>query len=469
MRRSDIGGASRAAKEGGVTSSVFSTRGILSLLALLFLLTVHHALQDWYVEDSCASVAAAAASTMRGRSASGADAPAPAMAAAAPAPAPVSCLPAPALPCVPKTSPSSGTPPTPPAPPTPGLVQSLADGGRCHLPELTANGKPFTVTHHAAISPDQALASAVQSSATAAVQAAASKPSPEWWMAAYGDADYITSRSKPGSDTFFEEGSARFFVRTLRTARAARAAANDARPVWFLDVGANIGVHALAVAAAGFPTVAVEGSPPTAARLRCSKLMNSFEHLVVVHAAIAAQEGPVCFAERDVNNAGMNWLDAGKSDAAAAAACPATHAAPGLPMAVLAARQLGPSAPGPTLIKVDIEGSELVFLQSLEPLLRSGVPGGGEPWRPEAMMMELRPELLGTRGADVQAIITFVKGHGYRSFFADMGGEELTKAVGMSQKDAYELVHGKRTCPNYVFVREDLDPANYKNHFGCDE
>ena len=46
-----------------------------------------------------------------------------------------------------------------------------------------------------------------------------------------------------------------------------------------VQVGSNIGVHSLHVAAAGYPTISIEGFRPTAARTFCSKLLNRFEHM----------------------------------------------------------------------------------------------------------------------------------------------------------------------------------------------
>lgn len=162
------------------------------------------------------------------------------------------------------------------------------------------------------------------------------------------------ARSQPGSTDFFEQGTANYFVDTLRRVAAARAAAGDARPAWFLDVGANIGVHSAAVASAGVPVLSVEGYPTSAARVACTKALNKWDHMLIVPEAVTAAPGKVCFAVRDEQNQGMNWLD---SSAAQLENCPAALLVQGRGLSDMIELYAPHTLVPPTVVKVDIEGA----------------------------------------------------------------------------------------------------------------
>ena len=263
-----------------------------------------------------------------------------------------------------------------------------------------------------------------------------------------------------------------------------RAAAGDARPVWFLDVGANVGVHAAAMAAVGVPVLAVEGYPGSAARLACTKSLNRWDHLVVVPEAIASQPGRVCFAVRGEDNQGMNWLD---GSGAGADACPVGDAATARGLSDMLEAHAPRSLVPPAIVKVDIEGSELIMLRSFArhldgehagareaPLAAwpEGPPADRHKWRPEIFVFELRSQLLTAHGgATIQQVVAFMHGYGYRGFIAS-GTEEITHVHAQSPDDASKFLDALLTrsqCPNYIFIRSDLDIAKYQNPAGCGE
>ena len=62
-----------------------------------------------------------------------------------------------------------------------------------------------------------------------------------------------------------------------------------------LDLGAHLGVIALAAAAAGYRVIAVEASPRNAAVLQASASRNHFDALYVVHSAVTDHSGIVAF------------------------------------------------------------------------------------------------------------------------------------------------------------------------------
>lgn len=62
-----------------------------------------------------------------------------------------------------------------------------------------------------------------------------------------------------------------------------------------LDLGAHIGVCALAAAAAGYEVVAVEASPRNVALLRSSATRNGFDRMRVIHAGVGDRTGTLKF------------------------------------------------------------------------------------------------------------------------------------------------------------------------------
>jgi FkbM family methyltransferase len=64
-----------------------------------------------------------------------------------------------------------------------------------------------------------------------------------------------------------------------------------------LDLGAHVGMFALAAAAAGYEVLAVEASPRNAALLRASIERNGFDRLRLVHAAVSDRPGVLEFCQ----------------------------------------------------------------------------------------------------------------------------------------------------------------------------
>lgn len=283
-------------------------------------------------------------------------------------------------------------------------------------------------------------------------------PPGAYMLFAYGPQEYVSSFSPPGSATFFEQHVSDFLVRALR----AVAARQPTRLVWFLDVGANIGVHTGAVATAGFPVLAVEGFPTTAARLACSRLVNRWVEVTVAPFAIASSTRQVCFAVRHKNNQGMNWLNA---DANALTDCPAGYLVQARTLSDIV-EAYAPSDISPAVVKLDIEGSELTCLQSFARHLSGSfqrhndahqkLADGKLLWQPELFIAELRPQLLAAHSESIPDVIAFMRSFGYRTFFAD-GSQELTHFGSRDEIDpaALAVTFNTTTCPNFVFTRED--------------
>jgi len=74
----------------------------------------------------------------------------------------------------------------------------------------------------------------------------------------------------------------------------------------FLDVGANIGMHTLGVAAHGFSTVSIEALGTNFEKLEQSVLANGFEHSRLHHAAVTDNKDvtTVCMEQQSTNQGG---------------------------------------------------------------------------------------------------------------------------------------------------------------------
>lgn len=279
---------------------------------------------------------------------------------------------------------------------------------------------------------------------------------------AYGPQEYVTRFSQPGSATFFEQHVSDFLIRALHAVASRRPG-----PAWFLDIGANIGVHTGAVATAGFPVLSVEGFPTTSARLECSRRLNKWSRVAVAPVAISLESRTVCFAVRDKDNQGMNWLNKDSLTD-----CPPKQLVQASSLSDIVERFAPEHKIAPAIVKLDIEGSELVCLQSFRrhfdgmqrPLknvsdhLRSGDEEPRRPWKPELFLVELRPQLLAAHAATIPDIIAFVASYGYQTFFAD-GSRQFSTFVNTADADAEgtfnAMTFNTSTCPNFVLVRED--------------
>ena len=109
-----------------------------------------------------------------------------------------------------------------------------------------------------------------------------------------------------------------------------------------VDAGANIGNHALYLAARGVPVVAFEPDATLARYIRISADLNGFEHLEVFEKALGSERTTARLVAPDEGNVGMNSLKVGTGT---------------IPVFPLDDFQLAPQA-----IKIDVEGMELKVL-----------------------------------------------------------------------------------------------------------
>jgi FkbM family methyltransferase len=176
-----------------------------------------------------------------------------------------------------------------------------------------------------------------------------------------------------------------------------------------VDVGANVGTHALLAAHLVGPTGhvhAVEASPWIHARLRRNLAVNDVRNVTTYNLAATAEPGPVTVYLHDGSNLGGTTIVASE---AARLATEQEAVVEGLPLpaivpeaALLAAR----------LIKIDVEGAEWLVAQGLRDLLPR--------LRPEVeILIEVKPEALAVFGATLADFLALFATAGFACFEID--------------------------------------------------
>lgn len=131
----------------------------------------------------------------------------------------------------------------------------------------------------------------------------------------------------------------------------------------FLDVGANVGVHTLALAPIVKQIVAIEPFPPVADRLEATLAVNKISNVAVERVALSDHKGIVSFLAPDSGNLGVDRVvdDTGAGDLLK------------LPQETgddLLAKHSLPVG----LVKIDVEGFELAVLGGLQQRLKKDRP-----------------------------------------------------------------------------------------------
>jgi FkbM family methyltransferase len=165
----------------------------------------------------------------------------------------------------------------------------------------------------------------------------------------------------------------------------------------FLDVGANVGHYTFTGARCVGPTghvVAIEASRSTAEQLMADVKRNGLTALIAVH-NVAAGDLPRksrLYAHDDPSQIGMRHLSPGGSGASVEE------------VAVVPLDDLLPDLK-PSVVKMDIEGSELRALAGMSRMLTVKPP--------RLVVVEAQGDLLSRFGDSVEAMITFMGEHEY--------------------------------------------------------
>lgn len=185
-------------------------------------------------------------------------------------------------------------------------------------------------------------------------------------------------------DGYFDIGLTSFLQRTLRPGMV------------YVDVGANMGVYALAAAVSVGHTgrvIAVEAIPRLAQMVCDNLVMNGFQKTAtVIPVAAANEEGELTIYEFDRLQGG-NTIVPGV--AREAEKLYSVHAKPltvrAAPLSTLFEQE---DLPAPDLIKIDVEGFELQVLLGARSLIAKHKPALIMEWHPPFMMEAETPKRL---------------------------------------------------------------------------
>ena len=176
-----------------------------------------------------------------------------------------------------------------------------------------------------------------------------------------------------------------------------------------VDVGANVGTHALLAAHLVGPTGhvhAIEASPWIHARLRRNLAANHVRNVTTYNFAATAEPGPVSVFLHEGSNLGGTTILASEAARLSAEQEAVVEGRP-LPdilpeAALLAAR----------LIKIDVEGAEWLVVQGLREVLPR--------LRPDAeILVEVNPETLAGFGATLEDFLRLFSDAGFTAFEID--------------------------------------------------
>jgi FkbM family methyltransferase len=159
------------------------------------------------------------------------------------------------------------------------------------------------------------------------------------------------------------------------------------------DIGANVGLVALH-AARRCRTVAFEPDPSFLSRLRRNLVLNPSIHLAIEPAALGDADGTTTLFTDGASGGSPSLVHRGEEDAVAVR----VHRLDTL----LANGEL----PAPTVLKLDIEGAEMLALQGAERML-------GGPAAPRALCLELHHSFLPSFGSSSDEVLALVRDAGY--------------------------------------------------------
>lgn len=162
----------------------------------------------------------------------------------------------------------------------------------------------------------------------------------------------------------------------------------------FFDIGACVGLFAIHASLHCKRVFAFEPDPGFQVRLGKNCHLNGTSNVTIMPVAVSSTSGTVCLYSGGVSGRSPSICDLGQG---AALKVPA--------MALDDAIRNG-LLPNPSVIKMDIEGAELLALQGMQGLLKS-------PVAPRAIFMEIHPAFLKRFKCSVEEITAFTASAGY--------------------------------------------------------
>jgi FkbM family methyltransferase len=164
--------------------------------------------------------------------------------------------------------------------------------------------------------------------------------------------------------------------------------------VW--DVGASVGLFTMHAAGEGARVIAFEPDPATFARLRHNVGLNgTASRIECRHEALGDREGHVTLRSDGLAGFAPSLADLGRHGAVVRT-----------PMTTIDAL-VASGVPAPSVLKIDVEGAELLVLQGAGQLLHSATA-------PRVIFMEVHPRFLPAFNGAPEDVERVLAGAGYR-------------------------------------------------------
>ena len=164
--------------------------------------------------------------------------------------------------------------------------------------------------------------------------------------------------------------------------------------VW--DVGASVGLFTMHAAQRVQRVIAFEPDPETAGRLRKNVQLNGFmEKVDILQVALGEEEG-----KKELHTDGLGGL------APALGNLKRHSGAVSVQVETVDRLSQQRTAQCPTVLKIDIEGAELLALRGAKALLHS-------EQRPRIIFLELHPEFLPSFGGSAEEVKKIIRNSGY--------------------------------------------------------
>lgn len=163
----------------------------------------------------------------------------------------------------------------------------------------------------------------------------------------------------------------------------------------FFDIGADIGFVALQVARRVWQVVAFEPDPTHAVRVETNIGLNQMDNIQLIRWAVSDQAGEVQLHGSGLESYGASIF---ATRSAGIIRVPANTIDDALANSEL---------PVPDVVKIDIEGAEILALRGMQPLLRA-------EQRPRVLFIEVYGLILERFGSSKDEVVDLVLRYGYR-------------------------------------------------------
>lgn len=190
------------------------------------------------------------------------------------------------------------------------------------------------------------------------------------------------------------------------------------------EIGAFQGILTLFFSSRAKEVIAYEPNPPSYHRVLTNLRLNGRTNVRVRHLAVGERAGSITLLSDPLMPGGTS------GDPAVArqiqGSSPATSI--DVPVVTIDDDIVSAQLPPPDLVKIDIEGMELPALKGMTATLRQ--------YRPD-LYMEMHGATMAQKDANVQAIVAFVTGVGYRELLHVESGTPITSSNATSAREGH--------------------------------